>query len=116
MQIDTGLIWLDAQTAWKWAALTQAQSVASICRLVPDTKPVGALNLYGDLILPLAQSTTLESYLADTSDGPATPDVVAARHVIWQRLRGTSFTSERSAAGHVHPLWHFARVLGNRRS
>jgi len=95
VQIDTGLIWLDAQTAWKWAALTQAQSVASICRLVPDAKPVGALNLYGDLILPLAQSTTLESYLADTSDGPATPDVVAARHVIWQRLRGTSFTSER---------------------
>ena len=95
VQIDTGLIWLDAQTAWKWAALTQAQSVASICRLAPDAKPVGALNLYGDLILPMAQSTTLEAYLADTSDGPATPDVVAARHVIWQRLRGTPFTSER---------------------
>ena len=95
VQIDTGLIWLDAQTAWKWAALTQAQSVASICRLAPEAQPVGALNLYGDLILPLAESTTLESYLADTSDGPATPDVVAARHVIWPRLRGTSFTSER---------------------
>lgn len=95
VQIDTGLIWLDAQTAWKWAALTQAQSVAAICRLLPQVEPVGALNLYGDLILPLAQSTTLESYLADTSDGPATPDVVAARHVIWQRLRGTSFASER---------------------
>jgi hypothetical protein len=95
VQIDTGLIWLDAQAAWKFAALTQAQSVASICRLATEVGPEGALNLYGDLILPLAESTTLESYLADTSDGPATPDVVAARRVIWPRLHGTAFTSER---------------------
>ena len=58
-------------------------------------RPNRRLNFYGDLVLPLAQSTTLEDYLADTSDGPATPEVQKARQVIWQRLRGTSFTSER---------------------
>ena len=96
VQIDTGLVWLDANTALKYAALTQAESIASICRLLPfESAPQAALNFYGDLVLPLAQSTTLEAYLADTSDGPATPEVQKARQVIWQRLRGTAFTSER---------------------
>jgi fucokinase len=96
VQIDTGLVWLDSATALKYAALIQAESIACICRVPPfDCAPESALNFYGDLVLPLAQSTTLEDYLADTSDGPATPEVQKARQVIWQRLRGTSFTSER---------------------
>jgi fucokinase len=96
VQIDTGLVWLDAGTALRYAALTQAEAIASICRLLPfETAPQAALNFYGDLVLPLAQSTTLDAYLTDTSDGPATPEVQKARQVIWQRLRGTPFTSER---------------------
>jgi fucokinase len=97
VQIDTGLVWLDAPTARKYAELARAEPVAAICRLLPpeDSASSAALNFYGDLVLPLAQSTTLESYLADTSDGPATPEVQAARQVIWKRLHGTSFTSER---------------------
>src|SRR5512136_3049955 len=99
VQIDTGLVWLDSATALKYAALIQAESIACICRVPPfDCTPESALNFYGDLVLPLAQSTTLEDYLADTSDGPATPEVQKARQVIWHRLRGTPFTSER-----LHP-------------
>lgn len=96
-QIDTGLIWLDAATALKYAALTRAEPVAALCRLLPigAREPIGALNLYGDLILPLAQSTTFDDYLADASDGPATPDVQAARRLIWERLRDTPFSVER---------------------
>ena len=113
VQIDTGLLWLDAQTAGKFVALTQAEPVAALCRLVPaqDSNPTGALNLYGDLVLPLAQSTTLDAYLADTSDGPATPEVQKARQVIWQCLRGTPFTSERLQPamfihfGTLHEYW-----------
>jgi len=96
VQIDTGLVWLDAATALKYAALTQAESIAMICRFQSCERVLqAALNFYGDLVLPLAQSTTLEDYLADTSDGPATPELQRARQVIWQRLRGTFFTSER---------------------
>ncbi len=96
VQIDTGLVWLDSATALKFAALVQSESVAAICRVPPlESTPHSALNFYGDLVLPLAQSTTLDDYLADTSDGLATPEVQKARQVIWQRLRGTSFTSER---------------------
>ncbi len=96
VQIDTGLVWLDASTALRFASLIQAEAVAAICRLIPASLDShAALNFYGDLVLPLAQSTTRESYLADTSDGPATPSVQKARQIIWQRLRGASFTSER---------------------
>ena len=53
------------------------------------------LNLYGDLLLPLSESTACEPYLADTSDGPATAAVQAPRDVLWERLRGTPFGVER---------------------
>jgi galactokinase/mevalonate kinase-like predicted kinase len=84
VQIDTGLVWLDAISAQKLVMLARDETVGR-----------APLNLYGDLLLPLADSTTLESYLADESDGPATPAAVAARSVLWERMRGTPFTVER---------------------
>jgi fucokinase len=113
VQIDTGLLWLDARTAQRFAQLLHDEPVAALCgesplggpdTSVPDhrqprssgpTPLAGQLNLYGDLLMPLAESTTFESYLADSSDGPCTPDVQAARRVIWRRLRGTPFSFER---------------------
>ncbi len=101
VQIDTGLVWLDAQTAEKLVALTQAAAVTN-----------ATLNLYGDLLMPLSGSTAFEQYLADTSDGPATPAVQAARRVIWERLRDTPFGVERlQPAVFVHfgssrEYWH----------
>jgi fucokinase len=84
VQIDTGLVWLDAPVAHALTNLARDEVVAA-----------ANLNLYGDLLMPLAGSTTLDGYLADTSDGPATPEARAARRVIWDRLRGTTFTVER---------------------
>lgn len=84
--IDTGLVWLDAETSGQFAALMGEQAVAGLA---------GPLNLYGDLLLPMAQSTALDAYLADESDGPATPALQVARRVIWNRLRGTNLTVER---------------------
>jgi fucokinase len=101
VQIDTGLVWLDAPTAEKFVALTQNPAVTG-----------ATLNLYGDLLMPLSGSTELAQYLADTSDGPATPAVQAARRVIWERLRGTPFGVERlQPAVFVHfgssrEYWH----------
>lgn len=115
--VDTGLVWLDASTAARWVALLKDESVAALCRerplrpaepLKPDVTranhnghhagvpfgPAGQLNLYGDLMLPLAQSTTYESYLEDVSDGPCTPLMRAARAVIWRELRGTALSFE----------------------
>jgi len=84
VQIDTGLVWLDAAMAHTMVTLARDRVIAD-----------ATLNLYGDLLLPLAGSTTLPGYLADTSDGPATPEVQAARRVLWECLRSTSFTVER---------------------
>jgi hypothetical protein len=85
VQIDTGLVWLDAAVAARLLTLTQEFPVAALC----GSQSTTGLNLYGDLLLPLAGSTEFEGYLADTSDGPATPDVQSARRVIWEHLRGS---------------------------
>lgn len=84
VQIDTGLVWFDAAIAQKLVALAHDETVRN-----------APLNLYGDLLLPLAGSTTCAQYLADESDGPAIPAVQAARRVLWERLRGAPFTVER---------------------
>jgi fucokinase len=84
VQIDTGLVWLDAPTAERFVSLSRNPAIAA-----------ATLNLYGDLLMPLSGSTAFEPYLADTSDGPATLAVQAARHVIWEQVRGTPFGVER---------------------
>jgi fucokinase len=84
VQIDTGLVWMDRPTVDKLVALPQKVRGAEF-----------SLNLYGDLLLPLAASTDLAGYLADMGEGPATPDVQAARWIIWEQMRGTPFTVER---------------------
>ena len=95
VQIDTGLVWLDAETGGRFAELARRPEVWSLCE--PDAGTRGGanpLNLYGDLLLPLSQSTTYERYLEDSSDGPATEPVRLARRVIWEHLRGTPFAVE----------------------
>ena len=86
VQIDTGLVWLDAPTAEKLVALTQSPAVTG-----------ASLNLYGDLLIPLSGSTELEQYLADPSDGPATRQCkpratylgADARHTVQRRAAPT---------------------------
>ncbi|MCC9078785.1 hypothetical protein FKZ61_022070 [Litorilinea aerophila] len=99
VQVDTGLVWMDAATARRFADLTSQEPVARLCRLTKTATdshgPLPPLNLYGDLLLPLARETHLEAYLADESDGPATPGLQAARRTIWQELRGTPFSAVR---------------------
>ena len=95
VSIDTGLVWLDAPTARRFVNLAQEEEVAVVCGDQRQHNPLAGLNLYGDLLMPLAESTTLDTYLADTSDGLDTPPVRAARRVIWERLRGVPFTVER---------------------
>lgn len=100
VDLDTGLVWLDASSSRKLVALARAEPMAAICGLTSEGPPgrAVALNLYPDLLLPLAPSTTLGSYLADTSDGLVSPEVEAARRTLWERWRGTPFSVER-----LHP-------------
>jgi fucokinase len=101
VQIDTGIVWLDATTAAYLAELSREPTVVALCGLTDDGATVRAntpLNLYGDLLMPLAQDAHMADYLADTSDGPATPGLIAARRVIWPHTRGLHFSVER-----LHP-------------
>ncbi len=84
VRIDTGLVWFDGDMIRRLSAAAADPVIASTL-----------LNLYGDLLLPLAGSTTRDAYLDDESDGPATAAVKAARQVIWNLLRGTPFAVEQ---------------------
>lgn len=92
VQIDTGLVWLDQPTMAK---------VAGLAEKLPRVEH--SLNLYGDLLVPLAESTARDSYLTDPGDEALTPEVQAARQIIWAQLRGTPFTVERlQPAAFIH--------------
>jgi len=84
--IDTGLVWLDHPTVVRLLALGRELS-ATIGTGVP-------INLYGDLLAPLAEMTRLDDYLVDSSDGEATPQLQAVRRRVWESLRGTAFGVE----------------------
>lgn len=84
VQIDTGLVWADRPTAARLAELA-ARLDGAAC----------SLNLYGDLLRPLAASASLAGYLADADDEPPTPDLQAARRIIWEHWRGIPLTVER---------------------
>ena len=87
VSIDTGLVWVEREALNKLLALAERLS-GEIARGV-------TINLYGDLLAPLAQTTAYEAFLADASDGPATPALQEARRLVWECLRGVSFTVER---------------------
>jgi fucokinase len=123
VQIDTGLVWWDQAAVQKLVALAHDPAVTNLIGPLAggedesahaQSRPSSGLNLYGDLLLPLAQSTTLPAYLADTSDGPIVPGLTEARQAIWDILRGTPFSVERlQPAVFVHfgtsaEYWHMA--------
>jgi fucokinase len=92
--VDTGLVWFDAPTAGVLVDLAGTETLAPFC--MDGGPPLEAgLNLYGDLLMPLVPSTTHDAYMADTSDGPLTGQLQAARSAIWAHLRGVRFSVER---------------------
>ena len=90
VQIDTGLVWFDRQSVGKLLTLAQ--------RLDEPVSRGVTINLYGDLLAPLAESADRARYLTDASDGAATLALREARGVVWDTMRGTSLSVEQ-----LHP-------------
>ena len=88
--VDTGLVWLDGASVQR--LLDLAKELA-----LPLSEGL-SLNLYGDLLAPLAAHADQAAHLADASDGPITPALQAARAQVWARLRGLPLSVER-----LHP-------------
>ena len=44
------------------------------------------LSLYGDFLYPLAEDSTLDSYLAEAPEGEMSDDLIDARHLVWNTL------------------------------
>lgn len=85
--IDTGLVWFDP--------ISVAQALAMWERVESMVMRGVTVNLYGDLLAPLAESTERQAYLEDTSDGPAVAELQYVRQVAWETLRGTPLSVER---------------------
>lgn len=79
IQIDSGLVWLDANAAAAWTDLAAEPAIGQ----------TGGLHLYRDLLAPLATSTTPEDHLTGE------PALEAARAAIRERLRGIPFSAEQ---------------------
>ncbi|NLG49088.1 MAG: hypothetical protein GX552_03120 [Chloroflexi bacterium] len=84
--IDTGLVWFGGD------ALEAMLSLAG--QLAEPIAQGTTVNLYGDLLAPLAETTEYADYIADTSDGPLSPALQSARRRVWATLRGTPFSVE----------------------
>jgi len=84
--IDTGLVWFGGD------ALERVLSLAG--QLADPIAQGTTINLYGDLLAPLAETTEYTDYLADTSDGPLSPALQGVRRQVWAALRGTPFSVE----------------------
>ncbi|MCX8037583.1 MAG: hypothetical protein N3D11_11175 [Candidatus Sumerlaeia bacterium] len=101
VSIDTGMVWLDGTAAARLlelAGLSSGSAARSAHCASPPNNPFAdlfrtdsRLNLYSDLLMPLAAETERAAYLADQSDGPPTPVVRRFRRTVWHALRGLPF-------------------------
>ncbi|MCF7853201.1 MAG: hypothetical protein K9N51_00265 [Candidatus Pacebacteria bacterium] len=101
--VDTGIVYVDANTA----SALWLDGCAHGGWLHQAVESRTSVNLYGDILSPLAPGTAFESYINDTSDGPAVSALKAIRQSIWDSLRGTPFYVET-----LHPakFLHFGTV------
>ena len=90
IQIDTGLVWFAGTTVPTLLSLADEPRLKNLYEPQADTS-AQQLNLYGDLLMPLAEETNYDAYLQDTSDGPLSRALQLARELIWARLRSLPF-------------------------
>ena len=92
--IDTGMVWFDAATVSVLLDLfglnetREFRPDGAFSKILAGNAP---MNLYSDLLMPLATETPREAYLGDASDGRPAEAVERARPVIWEHLHGVPF-------------------------
>jgi len=104
--IDTGMVWFDPSTVAMLLAFfglgpqLEFSEEGRFSEILTDN---ATLNLYSDLLMPLATETEREGYLADPSDGPPTPVIQRLRPLLWETLRGVPFHAQPlSPAEFIH--------------
>jgi fucokinase len=95
--IDTGMVWFDPSAAARLLGLFGFDPQLEVASGGPFSEIVthgGCVNLYSDLLMPLAIETEREHYLEDASDGVAAPVVRNLRPAIWESFRGVPFRAQ----------------------
>ena len=95
--VDTGMVWFDPSAV---ATLLELFGFSEKLRFSSDgafsqvVAQGGCVNLYSDLLMPLALETERERYLEDASDGPPAPVVRTLRPAIWEASRILPFRAQ----------------------
>jgi len=95
--IDTGMVWFDPSAAARLLGLFGADERLRFATGGAFSKLVtqgGFVNLYSDLLMPLAAETERDHYLDDASDGVPSPTVRRLRPAIWEMFRGVPFRAQ----------------------
>lgn len=81
--IDTGTVILSSAILESLYKLVDSDSGVS-----EFINPKARISLYGDFLYPLADDSTLESYLAEAPEGVYCDELISARKKIWDILHG----------------------------
>ncbi len=116
VQIDTGLVWFDVSTAQNFASLAQAEPVADLCGLLPGVDPhkaLAPLNLYGDLLLPLAQRDRACRLSAGCQRRTGYAGIAGCSAAYLESGAQRSVHGGTLATGCVCAFWYVGRVLAD---
>ncbi len=87
IDIDTGCIWLGSEVVLGLSRLFVQNNIINLEIFRKYVNDLVRLNLYSDIVLPLAKDVTLESYLKETPEGGYSEELSDCRKNIWSALK-----------------------------
>ncbi|MEG1000580.1 MAG: L-fucokinase [Cellulosilyticaceae bacterium] len=84
VNIDTGLIWLEAEVASKLLGLIMTNQKLDRAKYETFINEKLRLNFYGDFLIPFTKESTLEDYLMEASEGEYSQELLEVRRQIWE--------------------------------
>lgn len=89
VNVDTGLLWMDAEVAGKLLGLIQTEGQLDKRKYDAIINEKLRLNFYGDFLVPFTKQGNLEDYLKEESEGEYCEELLKVRQVIWKTIHGT---------------------------
>lgn len=106
VDIDTGLVWLDAEIASKLFNLISDNGLISKDNKDKYNKYINEkvrLNFYGDFLIPFTADARLEEYLEEESEGEECPELIEVRKEIWDKFKNDPmYVQSLSPAEFIH--------------
>lgn len=103
VNIDTGLIWLEAEVASRLLGLILTDQKLDTKKYEAFINEKLRLNFYGDFLIPFTKESTLEGYLMEATEGEYSQALLDVRKQIWDTFFGIPMSVQSlSPARFVH--------------